>query len=102
MAAVEFVALGEPGLRELQGVDQVDQRPNTIMTNRLLSKRIDYPLHLGVTERHALVKPEVGRRARHALSEDRMIRISLDRLAGEEVRSREILKALQLRERGPS
>jgi (E)-4-hydroxy-3-methylbut-2-enyl-diphosphate synthase len=81
--------------------------PNTIASNRLLSERIDYPLHLGVTEAgtkwSGSLKSAVGLGTLLADGIGDTIRISLSTFhAEEEVKvAWEILKALKLRERGP-
>jgi (E)-4-hydroxy-3-methylbut-2-enyl-diphosphate synthase len=81
--------------------------PNTIAANRLLSERIPYPLHLGVTEAgtkwSGSLKSAVGLGTLLADGIGDTIRISLSTFhAEEEVKvAWEILKALQLRERGP-
>jgi (E)-4-hydroxy-3-methylbut-2-enyl-diphosphate synthase len=81
--------------------------PNTIGANRLLAQRIDYPIHLGVTESgtkwSGSLKSAVGLGTLLAEGVGDTIRISLSTFhAEEEVKvAWEILKALQLRERGP-
>jgi (E)-4-hydroxy-3-methylbut-2-enyl-diphosphate synthase len=81
--------------------------PNTIAANRLLAQRIPYPLHLGVTEAgtkwSGSLKSAVGLGTLLADGIGDTIRISLSTFhAEEEVKvAWEILKALQLRERGP-
>src|SRR6476660_76773 len=81
--------------------------PNTIASNRLLSERIDHPLHLGVTEAgtkwSGSLKSAVGLGTLLADGIGDTIRISLSTFhAEEEVKvAWEILKALKLRERGP-
>ncbi|MEA2252340.1 MAG: (E)-4-hydroxy-3-methylbut-2-enyl-diphosphate synthase, partial [Solirubrobacteraceae bacterium] len=81
--------------------------PNTIASNRLLSEKIDHPLHLGVTEAgtkwSGSLKSAVGLGALLADGIGDTIRISLSTFhAEEEVKvAWEILKALKLRERGP-
>src|SRR6201990_2865072 len=81
--------------------------PNTIASNRLLSERIDHPLHLGITEAgtkwSGSLKSAVGLRTLLADGIGDTIRISLSTFhAEEEVKvAWEILKALKLRERGP-
>jgi (E)-4-hydroxy-3-methylbut-2-enyl-diphosphate synthase len=81
--------------------------PNTIASNRLLSERIDYPLHLGITEAgtkwSGSLKSSVGLGTLLADGIGDTIRISLSTFhAEEEVKvGWEILKALKLRERGP-
>ncbi len=81
--------------------------PNTIASNRLLSERIPYPLHLGITEAGTKwtgsLKSAVGLGTLLADGIGDTIRISLSTFhAEEEVKvAWEILKALKLRERGP-
>src|ERR1700742_2266931 len=81
--------------------------PNTIASNRMLSERIPYPLHLGVTEAgtkwSGSLKSAVGLGTLLADGIGDTIRISLSTFhAEEEVKvGWEILKALKLRERGP-
>src|SRR6202007_479454 len=81
--------------------------PNTIASNRLLSEKVPYPLHLGVTEAGTKwagsLKSAVGLGTLLADGIGDTIRISLSTFhAEEEVKvAWEILKALQLRERGP-
>ena len=81
--------------------------PNTIASNRLLSERIPYPLHLGITEAgtkwSGSLKSAVGLGTLLADGIGDTIRISLSTFhAEEEVKvAWEILKSLQLRERGP-
>jgi (E)-4-hydroxy-3-methylbut-2-enyl-diphosphate synthase len=81
--------------------------PNTIASNRLLAERIDYPLHLGITEAgtkwSGSIKSAVGLGTLLADGIGDTIRISLSTFnAEEEVKvAWELLKALKLRERGP-
>ena len=81
--------------------------PYTIAANRLLSEKIPYPLHLGITEAgtkwSGSLKSAVGLGTLLADGIGDTIRISLSTFhAEEEVKvAWEILKALQLRERGP-
>lgn len=81
--------------------------PHTIAANRLLSQRIPYPLHLGITEAgtkwSGSLKSAVGLGTLLADGIGDTIRISLSTFhAEEEVKvAWEILKALKLRERGP-
>jgi (E)-4-hydroxy-3-methylbut-2-enyl-diphosphate synthase len=107
-AAGEFVEL-------MHRLDYVDFKvsikstsvPNTIASNRLLSERIDHPLHLGITEAgtkwSGSLKSAVGLGTLLADGIGDTIRISLSTFhAEEEVKvAWEILKALKLRERGP-
>jgi (E)-4-hydroxy-3-methylbut-2-enyl-diphosphate synthase len=81
--------------------------PNTIASNRLLSQKIPYPIHLGITEAgtkwSGSLKSAVGLGTLLADGIGDTVRISLSTFhAEEEVKvAWEILKALQLRERGP-
>ena len=107
-AAVEFVEL-------MEGLDFENFKvsikstnvPDTIAANRLLSEKIPYPLHLGITEAGTKwagsLKSAVGLGTLLADGVGDTIRISLSTFhAEEEVKvAWEILKALQLRERGP-
>ena len=107
-AAVEFVEL-------MEGLDFTNFKvsikstnvPNTIAANRLLAEKIPYPIHLGITEAgtkwSGALKSSVGLGTLLADGVGDTIRISLSTFhAEEEVKvAWEILKALQLRERGP-
>jgi (E)-4-hydroxy-3-methylbut-2-enyl-diphosphate synthase len=107
-AGTEFVALME----RLEFTDfkvsiKSTNVPNTIAANRLLSERIPYPLHLGITEAgtkwSGSLKSAVGLGTLLADGIGDTIRISLSTFhAEEEVKvAWEILKALKLRQRGP-
>src|SRR6476619_3247718 len=107
-AGVEFVHLME----RLEFTDfkvsiKSTNVPYTIAANRLLSERIPYPLHLGITEAgtkwSGSLKSAVGLGTLLADGIGDTIRISLSTFhAEEEVKvAWEILKALRLRERGP-
>ncbi len=107
-AATEFVELMERLRFENFKVSiKSTNVPNTIASNRLLSERIPYPLHLGITEAgtkwSGSLKSAVGLGTLLADGIGDTIRISLSTFhAEEEVKvAWEILKALQLRERGP-
>jgi (E)-4-hydroxy-3-methylbut-2-enyl-diphosphate synthase len=82
--------------------------PNTIAANRLLAQRIDYPIHLGVTEAgtkwSGSLKSAIGIGSLLYDGIGDTIRISLSTFhAEEEVKvAWEILKALKLRQRGPT
>lgn len=107
-AAVEFVEL-------MEGLEFTDFKvsikstnvPNTIAANRMLADRIPYPIHLGITEAgtrwSGALKSSVGLGTLLADGIGDTIRISLSTFhAEEEVKvAWEILKALQVRERGP-
>jgi (E)-4-hydroxy-3-methylbut-2-enyl-diphosphate synthase len=107
-AAVEFVELMERLEFENFKVSiKSTSVPNTIASNRLLSEKIPYPLHLGITEAgtkwSGSLKTAVGLGTLLADGIGDTIRISLSTFhAEEEVKvAWEILKALRLRERGP-
>ena len=107
-AAVEFVELMERlEFGDFKVSIKSTNVPNTIASNRLLSEKIGYPLHLGITEAGTRwtgsLKSAVGLGTLLADGIGDTIRISLSTFhAEEEVKvAWEILKALQLRERGP-
>jgi (E)-4-hydroxy-3-methylbut-2-enyl-diphosphate synthase len=107
-AAVEFVELMERlDFTNFKVSMKSTSVPNTIASNRLLSERIPYPLHLGVTEAgtkwSGSLKSAVGLGTLLADGIGDTIRISLSTFhAEEEVKvAFEILKALKLREKGP-
>lgn len=81
--------------------------PLTLAAYRLMSERCDYPLHLGITEagtvRSGIVKSAVGIGALLAEGIGDTLRVSLTGDPVVEVRvAREILKALGLRDFGPT
>ncbi len=107
-AAVEFVELMERlSFENFKVSIKSTNVPNTIASNRLLSERIPYPLHLGITEAgtkwSGSLKSAVGLGTLLADGIGDTIRISLSTFhAEEEVKvAWEILKALKLRQRGP-
>src|SRR3954453_539611 len=107
-AAVEFVHLMERlRFTDFKVSIKSTSVPNTIAANRLLSTRIPYPLHLGITEAgtkwSGSLRSAVGLGTLLADGIGDTIRISLSTFhAEEEVKvAWEILKALKLRERGP-
>ncbi len=107
-AAVEFVELMERlDFEDFKVSIKSTSVPNTIASNRLLAEKIDYPLHLGITEAgtkwSGSLKSAVGLGTLLADGIGDTIRISLSTFhAEEEVKvGWEILKALKLRERGP-
>ncbi|MEA2369194.1 MAG: (E)-4-hydroxy-3-methylbut-2-enyl-diphosphate synthase, partial [Thermoleophilaceae bacterium] len=107
-AAVEFVELMERlDFHDFKVSIKSTNVPNTIASNRLLAERIDYPLHLGITEAGTKwtgsLKSAVGLGTLLADGIGDTIRISLSTFhAEEEVKvAWEILKALKLRQRGP-
>src|SRR5438067_1886976 len=107
-AAVEFVELMERlDFTDFKVSVKSTSVPNTIASNRLLAERVDYPLHLGITEAgtkwSGSLKSAVGLGSLLADGIGDTIRISLSTFhAEEEVKvAWEILKALKLRQRGP-
>jgi (E)-4-hydroxy-3-methylbut-2-enyl-diphosphate synthase len=107
-AAVEFVELMERlDFESFKVSIKSTNVPNTIASNRLLSEKVDYPLHLGITEAgtkwSGSLKSAVGLGTLLADGIGDTIRISLSTFhAEEEVKvGWEILKALKLRQRGP-
>jgi (E)-4-hydroxy-3-methylbut-2-enyl-diphosphate synthase len=107
-AAVEFVELMERlDFRDFKVSIKSTSVPNTIASNRLLAERIDYPLHLGITEAgtkwSGSLKSAVGLGTLLADGIGDTVRISLSTFhAEEEVKvAWEILKALKIRQRGP-
>jgi (E)-4-hydroxy-3-methylbut-2-enyl-diphosphate synthase len=107
-AAVEFVELMESlDFENFKVSIKSTSVPNTIASNRLLASKIDYPLHLGITEAgtkwSGSLKSSVGLGTLLADGIGDTIRISLSTFhAEEEVKvAWEILKALKLREKGP-
>src|SRR5918998_370131 len=91
-AAVEFVELMERlDFEDFKVSIKSTSVPNTIASNRLLAEKIDYPLHLGITEAgtkwSGSLKSAVGLGTFQAEEEVKV--------------AWEILKALKLRERGP-
>ncbi|HEY7398893.1 MAG TPA: flavodoxin-dependent (E)-4-hydroxy-3-methylbut-2-enyl-diphosphate synthase [Gaiellaceae bacterium] len=110
-------ALVEAALEEVRLLEQLEYRnfkisvksshvPTMIRAYRLLSSKVPYPLHLGVTEAGTpyagAIKSAVGMGALLVDGIGDTIRVSLTADPVEEVRTAyEILKALGLRERGP-
>jgi (E)-4-hydroxy-3-methylbut-2-enyl-diphosphate synthase len=110
-------ALVEAALEEVRLLESLDFRdfkisvksshvPTMIRAYRLLSERVPYPLHLGVTEAGTpfggTIKSAVGLGALLADGIGDTLRVSLTADPVEEVKvAWEILKALGLRERGP-
>ena len=111
-------ALGESAMqhvRILEAMDFHDMKislkahdvPLTLEAYRLMSKTVDYPLHLGITEagtvRTGIIKSAVGIGALLAEGIGDTFRISLTGDPVVEVRAaREILKSLRLRDYGPT
>ena len=107
-AAVEFVELMERlDFENFKVSIKSTNVPNTIAANRLLASKIEYPIHLGITEAgtkwSGSLKSAVGLGTLLADGVGDTIRISLSTFhAEEEVKvAWEILKALQPAQRGP-
>lgn len=110
-------AMVESALRHIETMDAMDFHnikisikasdvSRTLAAYRLLSSKTDYPLHVGVTEAGGLysgiVKSSLGIGMLLSEGIGDTIRVSLTRDPVEEVRvGYEILKALNIRERGP-
>src|SRR5580765_7365521 len=110
-------ALVEAALEEVRLLEKLDYRdfkisvksshvPTMIRAYRMLSARVPYPLHLGVTEAGppstGAIKSAIGLGALLADGIGDTIRVSLTADPVEEVKvAWEILKSLGLRERGP-
>src|SRR5499427_3544035 len=110
-------ALVEAALEEVRLLEKLDYRdfkisvksshvPTMIRAYRILSARVPYPLHLGVTEAGppstGAIKSAIGMGALLADGIGDTVRVSLTADPVEEVKvAWEILKALGLRERGP-
>jgi (E)-4-hydroxy-3-methylbut-2-enyl-diphosphate synthase len=113
----QAAALVEAALEEVRLLESLDFRdfkisvksshvPTMIRAYRMLSAKVPYPLHLGVTEAgtpySGSIKSAVGMGALLVDGIGDTIRVSLTADPVEEVRTAyEILKALGLRERGP-
>lgn len=109
-------AMVESALRHIKLLEEMDYReikvslkasdvPLTIQAYRLLAEKVDYPLHVGVTEagtlRSGTVKSAVGIGALLAMGIGDTIRVSLTGDPVHEVRvGWDILKSLGLRSRG--
>ena len=107
-AAVEYVELMERlDFQDFKVSIKSTSVPYTIASNRLLAEKIEYPLHIGITESgtkwSGSLKSAVGLGTLLADGVGDTIRISLSTFhAEEEVKvAWEVLKALKLRERGP-
>src|SRR3954449_3352150 len=107
-AAVEYVELMERlDFEDFKVSIKSTSVPYTIASNRLLAEKIDYPLHIGITESgtkwSGSLKSAVGLGTLLADGVGDTIRISLSTFhAEEEVKvAWEVLKALKIRERGP-
>lgn len=112
-AAMVESALGH--IRILEKLDYYDIKvslkahdvPLTLEAYRLMSRAVDYPLHLGITEagtvNTGIIRSAVGIGALLAEGIGDTVRVSLTGDPAEEVRvANEILKSLGLREYGPT
>lgn len=98
--------LEEENFKDIVISVKASKATNTIKAYQLLAEQTDYPLHVGVTEAGTLwsgsIKSAVGIGALLAQGIGDTIRVSLTGSPLEEVKvGYQILKALDLRERGP-
>lgn len=106
-SAMNHISLAESyGLNELKVSIKASDVYRTINAYRLLARKTDHPLHLGVTEAgtlfSGLVKSSIGIGTLLAEGIGDTLRVSLTRPPAEEVQAGyEILKALNIRRRGP-
>ncbi|SPD73713.1 1-hydroxy-2-methyl-2-(E)-butenyl 4-diphosphate synthase [uncultured Desulfobacterium sp.] len=106
-SAMEHIRLLEDyGLDQIKISLKSSRVTDTIMAYELLSEQVDYPLHLGVTEAGTLisgtVKSAIGIGYLLAQGIGDTFRVSLTRDPVDEIRvAYEILRALDLRHRGP-
>lgn len=107
-SALEHVRiLEEQGFYDMKISLKAHDVPMTLAAYRLMSERVDYPLHLGITEagtpNTGIIKSAVGIGALLAEGIGDTFRISLTGDPVVEVRvANEILKALGLKEYGPT
>ena len=107
-SALEHVRLLEnEGFYDMKISLKAHDVPLTLAAYRLMSEKVDYPLHLGITEagtvRTGIIKSAVGIGALLAEGIGDTLRISLTGDPVPEVRvGREILKSLGLRDYGPT
>lgn len=106
-SALRHVALLEKaGFEQIKISIKASDVPRTVDAYRLLAARVDYPLHVGITEAGSLyagtVKSALGIGMLLAEGIGDTLRVSLTRDPVEEVRvGFEILKALNIRRHGP-
>lgn len=106
-SALQHVELLEKfGFHQMKISLKASDVPRTIEAYRLLAKKIDYPLHIGITEagtiRTGTIKSAVGLGILLAEGLGDTLRVSLTGRPVDEVYvGYEILKALGLRQRGP-
>ncbi|MEK7816774.1 MAG: flavodoxin-dependent (E)-4-hydroxy-3-methylbut-2-enyl-diphosphate synthase, partial [Actinomycetota bacterium] len=107
-ATMEYVSMFEDlGFRNFKVSAKSSSVTETIAANLELSRRIDYPIHLGVTEagtvRTGAIKSAVGIGALLAQGVGDTIRVSLTGDPVEEIAvCYDILQSLGLREKGPN
>ncbi|MBD3307807.1 flavodoxin-dependent (E)-4-hydroxy-3-methylbut-2-enyl-diphosphate synthase [candidate division KSB3 bacterium] len=106
-SALRHVELLEKfGFRQMKISLKASDVPRTVDAYRLIAKQVDYPLHIGITEAGTVnagtVKSAVGLGILLAEGLGDTLRVSLTGNPVDEVRvGYEILKALNLRQRGP-
>ena len=107
-SALQHIAILENlGFYDIKISLKANDVPMTIQAYQLMSETVKYPLHLGITEagtiKSGIIKSAVGIGALLAQGIGDTIRVSLTGDPVEEVRAaNEILKALGLREYGPT
>jgi len=107
-SALQHIAILENlGFYDIKISLKANDVPMTIKAYQLMSEKVNYPLHLGITEagtiKSGIVKSAVGIGALLAQGIGDTIRISLTGDPVEEVKvANEILKSLGLREYGPT
>ena len=107
-SALQHIAILEKlGFYDIKISLKANDVPLTIKAYQLMSKAVNYPLHLGITEagtiKSGIIKSAVGIGALLAQGIGDTIRVSLTGDPVEEVRAaNEILKSLGLREYGPT
>ncbi|MBN1277932.1 MAG: flavodoxin-dependent (E)-4-hydroxy-3-methylbut-2-enyl-diphosphate synthase [Deltaproteobacteria bacterium] len=106
-SAEKYISLFEAlGFEEIKISLKSSNVINTIKANELLSEKVDYPLHIGVTESGTLisgtVKSSIGIGYLLSKGIGDTFRVSLTRDPVDEVKvAYEILRALDIRHRGP-
>jgi len=107
-SALQHIAILENlGFHDIKISLKANDVPMTIQAYQLMSETVKYPLHLGITEagtiKSGIIKSAVGIGALLAQGIGDTIRVSLTGDPVEEVRAaNEILKALGLKEYGPT
>lgn len=107
-SALQHVAILERlGFYDIKISLKANNVPMTIQAYRLISERLEYPLHLGITEagtiNSGIIKSSVGIGSLLAEGIGDTVRVSLTGNPVHEVRvANEILKTLGLREYGPT